>query len=1278
MKNARSLLPAVLAALFALALPAAARVLSQAEIETAAANFLAFDDLGSQLLPGRTVASAKPRDSLWIVDLDPAGYIVLSGSDAAEPVIAFGPNKMAGIDPEEPLHALLALASTNCLAAEAEPAPAPAAAGEGEGAGGDGEAASAARRAARWEKFLNAPRAPDAAADDPLPGATPGTIVVQPLMSQHWNQWQPYNDYNPRVPDDSGSSYYRRRAATGCVATAYAQVMGYYKWPVRMDRALCYTNSVNGTAAGHPYSSVFFRFDGSVPFEWDAISDSYTSSGGDMSGYVSESVRYPIARLFNLNEVICEIMFWQLSKGSGGYEGTVGNNNPWYRGITNYDRGDAMKAAIKTALQAGEPVVVSVPDHTIVAHGYGESSDGTKYVYLNYGWAGSNDGWFDLNISSGNYQSGYIKSAHVGFVPYNSVQVDPLPAYSSSSVTLNWHAPEHWKSRTTGFKVTASLAGSGSTSFTDDFSTRKGTASGPVTVGVASTTGNSTPVLGFDGKTIELQQYVWDGSFTLSSSSVLSFDFWSWQSANIKTFSLQASFDGGTWTDLYVNDSLYNYNSGVSPAWTTQTIDLSSHAGSTARFRAIIPSADPSHYWFCIEGEEGVQIALDNFQVTGVGSSSEAYSATVANTARSHTITGLTAGKTYSFTVAPLADNAADSGGASTTIAATAGTLPAITSVWADSSSTNQVKEGFFRNCALNGRTVLRVQATSNATSLEAHSGNQTALPDSAIQVHSNGGGSFDVVFDASLSSEADDQRLMMTLVAKDQYARTGAKNLSLRLLASVPSETYRPGGQTPPTLGTVSVGSVTQTGATVSVPLTALGTGATSASVKVELSTASNFSTIAKTDTKTASAAGTLSFPFSGLSAGTKYYVRVTATGVQTGLSATDSSKSFTTAANTAPALGTVSVGSVTQTGATVSVPVAALGAGSSSVTVKVVVNGVQKTQTLSAAGTASLVFTGLSAGTQYTAAVTATGSNGLSATASKTFQTEALPSVGWFDVEWNSQGWGSGSGWRTSAGEAAAGGRWTVPSGDASSRSGSLLTLGLPEGGVLRFTAREPSASKATVKVEGAFTPVLDSAPPNAGNAIAGLCFTRGGYKAWNGTQWVPLSGATPAAASTAWTATFDYSQTKPRVRYAVGGTTLTASGSEWIPLSASQSYVSGVGYAGGGSVGDFKASYTGGGYVAPVLSTLEDGGHVPLSFGKDGSNNPTFEITIKNAAKNAYYTVYASDTVDGAYKAVTSVKATADGLKTLSIPAPSSKPTRFVRIGVSDAQVSANTEL
>ena len=384
-----------------------------------------------------------------------------------------------------------------------------------------------------------------------------------------------------------------------------------------------------------------------------------------------------------------------------------------------------------------------------------------------------------------------------------------------------------------------------------------------------------------------------------------------------------------------------------------------------------------------------------------------------------------------------------------------------------------------------------------------------------------------------------------------------------------------------------------------------------------------------------------------------------------------------WTPPAGEPPTLGTVSVAATT-TGATVSVPVAALGEGSSSVTVKVVVNGVERTLTLDAAGTATLVFSGLEPGTSYTAAITATGSNGESSTASKTFSTESLPSVGWFDVKWESDGYGTGTMWWNAAAERTSGGRWAVPAGDASSRNGSFLRLALPKGGELRFTALSPSAAGGTVTVDGTVVPVASRTLPDVpSGALAALCFARGGYKAWNGAEWVSLSGAMPSAASTAWVATFDCSQSTPRVRYAVGGTVLKASGSEWIPLATSRSYVSGVGYAGTGSVSDFKAGYAGGGYVPPVLSTAEDG-HVPLAFGKDASNNPTFEVTIRNAVKDAWYTVYAADAVNGPYKAVTSVKATADGLKTLSIPAPSSKPARFVRIGVSDAQVPANTEL
>ena len=376
-------------------------------------------------------------------------------------------------------------------------------------------------------------------------------------------------------------------------------------------------------------------------------------------------------------------------------------------------------------------------------------------------------------------------------------------------------------------------------------------------------------------------------------------------------------------------------------------------------------------------------------------------------------------------------------------------------------------------------------------------------------------------------------------------------------------------------------------------------------------------------------------------------------------------------------PELGTVSVAATT-TGATVSVPVSALGEGSSSVTVTVAVNGVEQSQTLDAPGTATFVFSGLDPGTPYTAAVTAVNSKGGMAEASSTFSTETLPSVGWFDVKWASDGYGTGTAWWNAAAERTSGGAWTVPAGDASARSDSVLELGLPEGADLRFTAVSPSAGGGFVTVDGTLSPVPTPELPDVpAGVFAALSFARGGYKAWNGTQWIALAGAAPATSATPWTATFDFSSSPPRARYAVGGATLSASGSKWIPLASAPGYARGVGFAGGGAVGNFKASYAGGGFVAPVLCTAADG-HVPLSFGKDGSNNPTFEVTIRNAAKGAWYTVYAADAVNGTYKAVTSEKATADGLKTLSIPAPSSKPARFVRIGVSDAQVPSNTEL
>ena len=110
-------------------------------------------------------------------------------------------------------------------------------------------------------------------------------------------------------------------------------------------------------------------------------------------------------------------------------------------------------------------------------------------------------------------------------------------------------------------------------------------------------------------------------------------------------------------------------------------------------------------------------------------------------------------------------------------------------------------------------------------------------------------------------------------------------------------------------------------------------------------------------------------------------------------------------------------------------------------------------------------------------------------------------------------------------------------------------------------------------------------------------------------------------------------------------------------------------GVGYAGGGSVGDFKATKSGG-FDVPVLASPALDGVEPMEL--SGSK---LTLRIDNAVSGAYYTVYASDSVSGPYRAVKSIRASASGI----FPLPdidTASDSRFFRVGVSDAAVPANT--
>ena len=67
----------------------------------------------------------------------------------------------------------------------------------------------------------------------------------------------------------------------------------------------------------------------------------------------------------------------------------------------------------------------------------------------------------------------------------------------------------------------------------------------------------------------------------------------------------------------------------------------------------------------------------------------------------------------------------------------------------------------------------------------------------------------------------------------------------------------------------------------------------------------------------------------------------------------------------------------------------------------------------------------------------------------------------------------------------------------------------------------------------------------------------------------------------------------------------------------------------------------------------------------------------LSIRNATAGAWYTVYESATVDGAYRASRYVKATASGVFAIE-GVDATAATKFVRIGVGDAAVPAGTAL
>ena len=606
---------------------ASAEWVSEEDALKAAEAFIKRDVVGRAVLSGCDVAAISQRGNIWVVALSPSGQLLLSRSDLADPIVGFSKNDFSEPDPDSPAYAYLEGIDASLAALESN----------------DGT------RHDRWNRLLSGGTVRRLMAADI---EDPDTVVIPPFLKSHYNQWQPYNDYAPLYKASTNDlDSYRGRCPCGCVATAAAQGFRHFRWPARMDRVDSFNHNFTDTNRVIVTTTFPIRFDGHLPMDWAALEDDYDSEAGgewvpdparpgtgwqiwkaytDLRGTVPEATRYPIARLIMFADVLAHMSFGT-DGSSANYGMVAANASEWYTPGTWVSATDSRVLA---DIANGVPVQISIPGHAVVGHGWATDGASDKYIYLNYGWGGGNDGYYNINGST-------IQEVYVGHYPRAKPQIDPLPRVCGTSLTLNWHFPDFYTNNLSGFAVSISRTATTPSTFHDDFSASSGTPSSDLfAIGEDG--------LGYDGNLLYAlsnlgsSYFTFPEKYTLTSASLLTFRLRSYYALG-NSFEVQARFDDGDWITILAPGLSANGDSG----WSTERVYLGEHGGETVQLRLFKTFPGGSYY-------SNVKcILVDDFTVTNVLAPVEPEIMNVGKMARSLALNELEAGATYSFAVTP-------------------------------------------------------------------------------------------------------------------------------------------------------------------------------------------------------------------------------------------------------------------------------------------------------------------------------------------------------------------------------------------------------------------------------------------------------------------------------------------------------------------------------------------------------------------------------------------------------------------------------------------------
>ena len=285
---------------------------------------------------------------------------------------------------------------------------------------------------------------------------------VEPLLTTTWDQ-SPY--YNELCPYDSEEG---ERAVTGCVATAMAQIMKYWKYPAKGSGFHSYNHEKYGTLSAN-FSN--------TTYDWNNMPDNLTrpntavatlmkhvgvsvemSYGVAADGGSSAYVISAASQTQHCSEYALKTYF--------GYKDVKGVQRSNYT-LTNWIN------LLKTELDNKQPVLYAGfgggGGHAFVCDGY----DQNNMFHMNWGWGGAYDGYFVISAlnpdgqgtggGTGSYNSNQQALINIKAPTVPDQQTADLQLYDD--VTINTPTISFG----TGFTVHTDIINNGTGTFKGDY-----------------------------------------------------------------------------------------------------------------------------------------------------------------------------------------------------------------------------------------------------------------------------------------------------------------------------------------------------------------------------------------------------------------------------------------------------------------------------------------------------------------------------------------------------------------------------------------------------------------------------------------------------------------------------------------------------------------------------------------------------------------------------------------------------------------------------------------